>query len=1336
MSASSTVSPEPNVTGGYRPRLLFTPAQRKPWRLPEEKIELPLPPPAPSEPAPINLPMSVIPPVIMIGGSLVYSLVANQGSIQLGQVIPVIIMSLGFPLANVLSVQSQRRKYRRDLEARRVHYRETLARMAERIERALQEQVETLRRAYPSVQELASLNLRAGEEKLWSIWARRRHDPDFMALRLGEGNIARSFAIEIPRSYEANDPLYALPAQVAERYSQVKNAPVLLELDRIGSVVITGNSLSRVHGVARRLTLDAIVHHSPEDLQIFVFAEGESLRRWEWLKWLSHTDALRKRNNHTIPHLAFSRPAMERALEWLEHEYEERLEASKNPARPPDQQAGVLVILDEDGSIRQTEIVRTLAAQGVKQRIYLLFVAGRSWPRECHAELRLYDNKTFELIETHQRSSLPMRGTFETAAHEACERIARLLAGLEAGTDKASANLPESVRIGDVLGTGTLSLEAIQAQWQREIPPAEQLTFPIGLTARGSKIGVANLTLLPDEILGQKIPGGLGAYHTILIGTTGSGKSEFMKSVVLGAATRYPPSLLNFFFMDFKGGAAFGIYENLPHVSGAVTNLRPELVERGLDSIVNEIERRQREFDVARKAKDIWEYNYRLKPADKPLMPHLILFLDEFARGLRDFPRLREPLDLLVRQGRSLGMYLVLANQDVNAEVERLLSNVGWRIALPVSKQEDLNAMIGRNYRIPDRKGRGYLRQGETVLEFQAGYAGHMVRADGRASEAVHEIYRVEADGIFTPWATLRRETPAAVGSGALIREEELIVNLLQQATLTLSLRPASKIYLNPLENRIALMDLLEESGITPVFSSRKWLPEIESPAGLQAVLGKVDMPRECLQTDLVINLDERDGHLWIVGPGSGGKEMALSTLIGSLALCYTPETCQFYFIDAANDLAAFEKLPHTGALIRARTQERERFERLMRFLSDEMEKRLEIAWNETNPETIPFAHLVLVINNVKEVRNEFDDEKNVLERIVRDGSKARIHLVLTTNRAELPPAFRNNIARRLVLGVSNRDEHADLVGASFPILEARPGRGYSIDGATAHECQIAFLPQDFPVIVRQMSETWQGSKPRPIRSLPTCIPLSEFPQSAGNFPVGRCYDSLEDLLLPAEQTASAWLIVGKSQTGKSNFLACAARGVLGRQPSGQWNVRVYALKRSVPLFEAARDLPQISLFRTVSEIEADVVTLLSNLRRGVSLSNTPILLLVDDAGALFKPEAGLKTIQENLNALAGYLETTPGLFVMAAEQYENLQPIQFNHPFIRVLKQNQFGMAFSKEQNDLMMLGLNAMDVPVTIRRMSLPPGRGIFVRHARWELVQTPLAGECPKRQEQQAI
>ncbi|RPJ18490.1 MAG: hypothetical protein EHM33_31960, partial [Chloroflexi bacterium] len=689
----------------------------------------------------------------------------------------------------------------------------------------------------------------------------------------------------------------------------------LLEFSRIGSIALTGKVSVSVHGLARRLIVDLIVHHSPKDLHLAVLANSnEAVNRWEWLKWVPHLDAFD--GTTKVQRLAFDPPKIHKFVEWLHAEYQNRRGRLDGYGKAIEQPA-ILVILDDTGDVRQNPDIALIADLGTTVGIYLLFVGGRTWPHECRARVELLDDKHFRLLETWSRDSRPVEGGFETLAIEDCQRVARTLAGLQIGGAQSSAPLPASIRISEVLGTENLTLEAVKSKWQLDFPAKEQLQFPIGVRSRRDHLDLALLNLLPEKADGHDV-GGYDAYHTILIGTTGSGKSEFMKSFVMGAALRYPPSLLNFFFLDFKGGAAFSVFENLPHVSGIVTNLSPELVERGLNSIRNEIERRQEEFARAR-VRDIWAYNTR---RDSQPMPHMILFLDEFARGLADFPRLRETLDILVRQGRSLGMYLVLANQDVSSEVDKLLNNVGWRIALKVAKPEEMTAMVGRGHTIVTRAGQGYLKRGDEVVEFQAGYAGLPVRADNTALEEEFTIYQVDADGSFHKFFT-KSNSPSLVAAAEnkerqlSQKEEEVIVDILRQATEELQIKPAAKIYLEPLPKVINLEQVLEDSGIQPNFQKNHWC-EGGSRNRLIVPIGEVDMPRECRQEQLILDFEDQDGHLWIVGSSGSGKEMVLSSLLLTLAQINSPAELQFYMLElGAGDLKQFESLPHTGAVIR-----------------------------------------------------------------------------------------------------------------------------------------------------------------------------------------------------------------------------------------------------------------------------------------------------------------------------------------------------------------------------------------------------------------------------------
>ena len=83
--------------------------------------------------------------------------------------------------------------------------------------------------------------------------------------------------------------------------------------------------------------------------------------------------------------------------------------------------------------------------------------------------------------------------------------------------------------------------------------------------------------------------------HGLVIGATGSGKSEFLRTLVLGLSMTHSPEHLNMVLVDFKGGATFAGMSELPHVSAVITNLAQELtlVDRMQDALSGEMVRRQ-----------------------------------------------------------------------------------------------------------------------------------------------------------------------------------------------------------------------------------------------------------------------------------------------------------------------------------------------------------------------------------------------------------------------------------------------------------------------------------------------------------------------------------------------------------------------------------------------------------------------------------------------------------------------------------------------------------------------------------------------------------------------
>ena len=103
------------------------------------------------------------------------------------------------------------------------------------------------------------------------------------------------------------------------------------------------------------------------------------------------------------------------------------------------------------------------------------------------------------------------------------------------------------------------------------------------------------------------------------VGATGSGKSEFLRTLTLGMVTAHPPEVLNLVLVDFKGGATFLGLERARHVAAIIgtpaaiiTNLADEapLVTRMRDALAGEMNRRQQVLRAAGNFANVGDYEH------------------------------------------------------------------------------------------------------------------------------------------------------------------------------------------------------------------------------------------------------------------------------------------------------------------------------------------------------------------------------------------------------------------------------------------------------------------------------------------------------------------------------------------------------------------------------------------------------------------------------------------------------------------------------------------------------------------------------------------------------
>lgn len=522
-------------------------------------------------------------------------------------------------------------------------------------------------------------------------------------------------------------------------------------------------------------------------------------------------------------------------------------------------------------------------------------------------------------------------------------------------------------------------------------PGAEWLRTPIGIMSGG------NIRRLLFSADGDGV-------HGMIAGSTGSGKSELLMTLILSLAVEFDPDIVNFVLIDYKGGQAFEPFKNLPHKVDVVTNLEGAAVDRMFKAIRAELDRRQR-INTRTDSKHIVAYRqkgYHLLSDDqfiekfgfpKEAYPHLFIIIDEFAEMISNNAEYKDQLNSITRLGRALGVSLILAAQRPTGVTDQMRANIKFRICLRVETREESNEMLRRPdaaYLPPGRPGRGYLQIGNENIELiQIAFSGDDYRDAEMADATQLDWHKYREQDVIWP-KRIRSEERSE-----LPKLFEVLVERMEQ--LTAGRAKQYKPWPDPLPKRLLLNGSVPEEAKYLMVEDRdflrlqaaryasekdktterlllnpaqaRWLEHVQHyrlhaaeiqtgdapPAVWQTlsdtdwsdqrvamapVVGMIDDPENARQQLLQLAL--RDGHVVLFGAAGWGKTTFLKSLILSLAATHNPAELHIYILDfGGRTLEALENLPHVGAIIRP--DEEERVNRLLRKLDSILEERKEI---------------------------------------------------------------------------------------------------------------------------------------------------------------------------------------------------------------------------------------------------------------------------------------------------------------------------------------------------------------------------------------------------------
>ncbi|MBG0785462.1 MAG: hypothetical protein H0S79_10195 [Anaerolineaceae bacterium] len=1309
-------------------------AGREPWPLPQDVVQIPDPPELPNAPSSVSLLTLLLPPAIMIAGSVLSAVLMKTG--QIYAILPMMLMGLGYPAANLISHKAQTKKYHQQIIERKEAYTRTLRECQSRIERLVEKQRNIMETEFPPLQETLAIGLAAGENK--RLWWRKPGEVDFLNLRFGTGVSPLSFSIEAPRTLNQKDPLSEMPFELIEHYEQVSGMPLLVDLKRLGSLAVYSDSLAQAIRLVRRLLADVIVHHSPEDVSLYILANRKNaLEEWECFKWAPHCHLL-----DGIPEqqsLLTTTDRINTFLDGLKQVFYERLEERRQSHGSEVKYFGrsYVVVLD-DTDIRSHEDIRRIAEGGKEVGIYLIFVGDYNVPSSCGVRIGV-DAKDrldyLEYVDTQSTGNHQM-GKAELATKKDMDPLTRTLAGLEVIGGKASVILPNTVRVIDLIPGDPYSVGEIVDRWRNEIKDSQTVLFPIGQYIDRDGLATYEIDFRETDL------GGKSAYHAMMIGSTGSGKSIFMQSLVLAAAHRYSPQDLNFMFLDFKAGAAELMkVAGLPHSVGIVTDLNLALAERALQALEFEISRRKELFENAGNPKDIWVYNHRI-PDQR--LPQLLVVIDEFAEGKAKLPNLVERLRELGRVGRAFGIYFFLANQEVNSAVDELKTNVSWYILLKVNRQDEMN-FIERRLPIPPGRGRGYVKVNNEVTTIQGAFAGLPANTGDQGDSEITELL-ISTFGPEGDRKELFRYDPRkqAKDGSEVQTELELLMATINEAAYTLNIPKAQPIYTEPLEPAIPLSTLVQSQETYRLFNGQEWA--YHNGERNLACLGFMDIPARCLQPPFSLNFNGSSGHLWIVGMPGSGKDLVVQSLATSLCLTHSPAELNLYILEfGAGQLACLSQFPHTGAIIRS--HEGERMDRLLFFLQETLRERSDSDWqNEGKPE------IYVIVNNIADLYSQNPDQAHELGRYIRSGGMVGIHLIITANRvSELPRQLSGNISNRIVLQLTDVQEYLDVLGKRMPTLTMRTqGRGYIVQDGEVAECQIAIpdtglthgdtggeishwdkdlaianLPRLLGSLGAEMRAAWSGDLTKPIEAMTDILTLTDFErtlerlpkQLAGvSVPIGVDFQRLSPVYVDLRKEGPFWTILGGRQSGKSTFLLSLVHFLEKGFPN-TCNLTLAPFKRGLLAQLNENDHRRLVLGQDA------VIEMLNQFAETVG-SQTDIMhiLLMDDFGIAYS--SGNNTLITALNQLGDKLNimSRDNFLIVIADLYGNLKsPQTYNSSFLKLFQQSQAGIFYSIDDSDMQWF-----NAPISLQqRKSLKwlPGRGFYVAKGKAEFIQSPL-------------
>lgn len=887
-----------------------------------------------------------------------------------------------------------------------------------------------------------------------ALWERSQRHKDFLDVMIGRGDVPLEVDFVYPeRGYHSQISQCAKDMyDLVDREHIVENVPITLPLKDAGIVGVIGDR-DQVISFGKALLIELTAMHNYEDLKIIFIYDEKERRHWNFVKWIPHL----WNDEQTVRYLANDADEVRSLSDYIGNLRAVQRHGGKEQSGPH-----YLIFAADRNLAERAQAIKEFyqSPDADNMTIIALYNERRYLPKAC--------SYVIDLISSAERAKAPdkyvgVKATLAdyndiTGQRIRCrerigfdgdpEEIFIQMSNIRLNSVAAAKQLPRQITFMEMFEMGRAEHMDLLRRW-RENSSVNSLAAPIGIDADGYRINLD---------IHEKRQGP----HGVIGGMTGSGKSEFIISMIASLAINYSPEDVAFVLIDFKGGGMADVFRQLPHTAGLITNLDGNELKRSFLAIENELEKRQKLFkEISERKKisniDINKYQ-KLRREDRSLrpLPHLVLISDEFAELKQQHGDFMGQLIRIARIGRSLGVHLILATQKPDGVVDdQIKSNIRFKICLKVQDKSDSQGLIGR----PDATlitdpGRFYMQVGnDEVFEYgQSPWSGATYEPTEHPRRNVCDYIEVinEQGRPICRQAMAKGPRPAGIPE----KQIDAIVQFIRQVAEQNGLR-AEKLWLDPLPGpRDEKKDSVYDTSIKAFV--------------LNPVVGKYDDLVNQKHLDLTIPFTLQ-GNALLYGAAGSGKLEFLNKMLVSLMEHHTPEEVNFFLCDYdSGSLAAFEDAAHTkayvGACDRAGTARMldtllyeltERRSRMRRFGGDYQ------TYVRTSGTTVP--NLLLVVHNFQNLTESDPEARQKISQLAREGVKYGIFLIVTGTSANsipyaLQPLFKNIYTLR-----QNADEqYREILGKTGGIVPDRfKGRGLVKADGSVCEFQTGMVFED-----------------------------------------------------------------------------------------------------------------------------------------------------------------------------------------------------------------------------------------------------------------------------------